>query len=158
MSASPSLRTAAKCEARAESFQETAVRLESLEDEWAAVCYFYAAYHLVKAAFIRDPVFDSLKALASIDGRLTMEDRFIERHQGRMSGRTRTLGVNDLVTMLYPKVSVAYRRMHMASINVRYGEGLRTIKLDSVLSDFATVRRAHESGALVSPSPPGTAE
>lgn len=149
MSASPSLRTAAKCEARAGSFQETAASLHAANDEWAAVCYFYAAYHLVKAAFINDPAFDSLKTLAAIDGRLTMDDRFIERHQGRIQGRTRTLGVNDVVQMLYPSIVVPYRRLHVASIAVRYGEGLRTITSASVVDDFTAVLRAYQAGELV---------
>jgi hypothetical protein len=148
MSSSPSIRTAVKCVERADAFQMSAGKLHAAGDEWFAVCYFYAAYHLVRAAFIADPVFDSIKALAEIDGRLVMEDRFIERHQGRVDGRTRTLGVNDVVRMLYPAITVEYRRLHAASIAVRYSEGLRTIAPATVLADYAVVRGAYDAGKL----------
>lgn len=149
MSSSPSLRTAEKCLERASSFQESAAVLDGLDDEWMAVCYFYAAYHLVKAAFIADPVFDSAMRLAGIDGRLAMEDRFVERHQGRMSDRTRTMGVNDIVRLLYPSIANPYRRLHAASVAVRYSEGLATITRESVRSDFAQVLAAHDAGDLM---------
>jgi len=146
MSSSPSIRTAIKCVERADAFQISAGNLYTADDEWFAVCYFYAAYHLVRAAFIADPVFDSIQELAAKDGRLVMEDRFIERHQGRVDGRTRTLGVNDVVRLLYPDIAVEYRRLHAASVAVRYSEGLRTISPDTVLDDFNAVRAAYDGG------------
>lgn len=138
---------------RADAISQTAQRLLAESDEWHAVCHFYAAYRLVRAAFIEDPIFDSMKDLALIDARLALEDRYVERQVGRMDGRIRTLGVNDVVRLLYPKIAIEYRRLHAASVAVRYSEGLRVIANESVIADFATVVTAYTSGELKAHAP-----
>jgi len=148
MSLSAGLRSVDKCLMRAAAIEQTGSRLAQLEDEWFAVCYFYSAYHLVKAAFIQDEVFDSATALSRIDPRLAMDDRYITRHNGRIAGRERTLGVNDIVKKLYPQIAVRYVRLHTASIAVRYSEGLGVIASDSVLDDFEDIRDSYYRGEL----------
>lgn len=102
------------------------------EDDWAAVCYFYAAYHLVRAALVGDPVFDNPNDLARIDVELTPEDRYTQRHKGRKkTSNGREWGVNELVLLLYRPYAGIYDRLHQASIDVRYGRGFKTTAADA---------------------------
>jgi len=95
-------------------------------DEWAAVVWFYSAYHLIKGALLRDPIWSDLGALANISLELMPEDRFTSRHRGRRraNGAPREWGVNELVLKLYRKAAKPYDLLHQASISVRYGAGL----------------------------------
>jgi len=148
MSDGAAIKTAKGCLERAVSIKTTAERLWNAGDEWFAVCYFYAAYHTVKAAFIEDPVFDNLGELQNVNKFLILNDRFATRHHGYVSGGSRVMGVNDIVKELYPQVAVEYVRLHMASIAVRYGTGLGVIAPDSVIRDYETVIGAYTRGEL----------
>ncbi|ODA89812.1 hypothetical protein ATY41_03975 [Leifsonia xyli subsp. xyli] len=119
-----------------------------MDDEWFAVCYFYSAYHTVKAAFIEDPVFDDMSRLSGIDQFLIMEDRYATSHHGRVSGGRRRMGVNDVVTRIYPEIATEYVRLHMASVAVHYSHGLGVISTESVKGDFARVVECYLSGAM----------
>jgi hypothetical protein len=144
----PSLRTAESCLRRAVKTKETADALWESGDEWAAVCYFYAAYHAMKAALIEDPVFDSLTDLAKHSPFLLLEDRFATKHNGYFGAGVRRMGVNDIVVSLYPTVAAEYVRLHIASVGVRYGNGLAPITLQSVRNDYDAVIGAYQSGEL----------
>jgi hypothetical protein len=148
MSSAPANPTAQACLKRAIAAQVTGKMLREAGDEWFAVCYFYAAYHTVKAAFIEDPVFDDVARLAAKSPHLIMEDRFAESHHGRVNFGTRRLGVNDIVAKLYPDIAVEYVRLHMASMAVRYQQGLGAISVQSVMDDYETVISAYQAGAL----------
>lgn len=143
------LRTAQLCLERAVAMKEAAERVESEDHELAAVAYFYAAYHMVKAAFIEDPVFDELSRLQSLNPHLIPDDRFVTHHRGRLGGNEpRKLGVNDIVQILYPSIAPRYVRLHMASIAVRYDSGLSMYEFDDVKSDYLEVSRAYVAGDL----------
>ncbi|WP_314148440.1 hypothetical protein [uncultured Leifsonia sp.] len=148
MSAVPALRTAEDCLRRAVSMKESALGLAERDDEWFAVCYFYSAYHTVKAAFIEDPIFDDIQSLSAVDRFLIMDDRYATSHHGRVSAHHRRHGVNDIVSLLYPGISVEYVRLHMASIAVRYSSGLGVIRSESVKADYAHVVDQYASGAV----------
>jgi hypothetical protein len=118
--------------------------------EWAAVCYFYAAYHLAIEAIRRDPVFDDPTRLSKLNPALTPEDRFTKRHHPRKNGaHGREWGVNELVLLLYDqKVAAAYDKLHYASVEVRYGTGLSS-PLDRVREWLNTVEVAALNGDLI---------
>ncbi|NQX15121.1 hypothetical protein [Rathayibacter sp. VKM Ac-2857] len=103
----------------------------------------------MKGALIADPVFDSASKVAAVSPRLVMEDRFAIRHKGYIGGGDRALGVNDIVALLYPGVAAQYRRLHMASVHVRYLTGLGAVTAASVRSDYKVVAAAYRGGALV---------
>jgi hypothetical protein len=145
------LRTAQLCLERAVAMKEAAERLADADEEWAAVCYFYSAYHTMKAAFIEDPVFDDPTRLSTFSTSLIPDDRYVTHHRGRMGSGPRKLGVNDIVQALYPKIAPHYIRLHMASIAVRYENGLAPLKLDSVRADFLTVMDAYTKRLLTAP-------
>ncbi|QOD93471.1 hypothetical protein [Chryseoglobus sp. 28M-23] len=143
------LRTAQLCLERAVAMRESAERIEGHDDELAAVAYFYSAYHMVKAAFIEDPIFDELSRLQGLNPHLIPDDRFVTHHRGRLGGNgPRKLGVNDIVQILYPAVAPRYIRLHMASIAVRYESGLTAYSFVDVKSDYAEMSRAYVSGEL----------
>lgn len=55
--------------------------------------------------------------------------------------------MNDLVEKLYPALSGSYERLHQASIDVRYGDGLRPQL--SVLRPLLTrITEAHDNGQM----------
>lgn len=152
MTAVPSLQTIQACLQRAVTIKETAERLRAEGDEWFAVCYFYTAYHTVKAALLEDPVFDDLNRLSRINRFLIMEDRYATSHHGRVLREGgRRMGVNDIVTALYPAISVEYVRLHMASVDVRYKSGLGAIAAQSVVADYDAVISAYQSAELKAP-------
>ncbi len=137
------LRTVERCLERAVVMKETAERLSGSDEEWAAVCYFYSAYHTVKAAFIEDPVFGDLNRLQSFSTDLVPDDRYVTHHRGRLGNGPRKPGVNDIVRMFYPTISKQYVRLHMASIAVRYEGGLAPIQLATVKADYHVIAEAY---------------
>lgn len=145
-----SLATAHDCLKRAVSIKNSAKGLLAANNEWHAVCYFYAAYHTVKAAFIEDAVFDSPKDLVAISPSLIMGDRFATSHKGYVGPkeRGRKLGVNDIVRLIYPDIAADYVLLHVASIDVRYGAGLTTIASPTVVASYDAVVAAYSSGKL----------
>lgn len=136
------------CLERAVSIKETARSLRSADDEWFAVCYFYAAYHTVKAALLEDPLFEDPAALSTRSRHLTPDDRYATHHQARLGKGPRKLGVNDIVRVLYPNIAVEYVRLHMASIDVRCNSGLTTIAGSSVEADYEALIAAYVGGHL----------
>jgi hypothetical protein len=145
----PPLRDAPVCVQRAHDFQRTGHKLVELEDEWYAVCFFYSTYHLLKAAFIEDPIFDQVIQLSRIDSHLALDDRYVTRHQGRIErSKRRSLGVNDIVALLYPTIAVCYRRLHRASVQVRYSSGLQDISTDAVTRYHQEIADAYSAGQL----------
>lgn len=113
--------------ARAERHQVVGDALAAAGDEWAAVMWFYSAYHLIKAALLCDPIWFDLRSLTTLNVELTPGERFTGRHKGRRrigSNQPREWGINDLVLVLYRPAAGFYERLHQASIDVRYGAGL----------------------------------
>lgn len=117
-------------------------------DEWAAVPYFYAAYHIVRCALIEDPIFDDIDRLHATHLDLIPPDRHTGRHKGRKnSSAGREWGVNELVALLYPRIVSEYERLHQASIAVRYGSGLKA-PIPSLRADLTTIIGAYNNGQL----------
>lgn len=148
-----SIRTERGCLERAVSMQETAELLLNQGDDWFAVCYFYSAYHMARAAIMTDPIFENLGQLQRKASWLIPEDRYVTAHQGRVgAGGSRAAGINDVVKILYPHIAAQYVRLHMASVEVRYQAGLRAIHRESVVNDFAAVRTAYLERKLIATS------
>lgn len=140
MTSRPIPDTAQGCLERAVAIGETAKRLRNQGDEWYAVCYFYSAYHVVRAALVDDPIFGDVTRLQEKSPYLTMGDRHATRHNGHVLAEGgRAMGINDIVRVLYPAIAVEYRRLHSASVDVRYGHGLTTISEDSIVADYEAV-------------------
>jgi hypothetical protein len=148
MTSAPPALTEKECVQRALTIRATADALRDAGDEWAAVCYFYSAYHMVKAAFMADPIFNSISALTAVHPNLVPGDRGATSHQGHFNGGVRVMGVNDIVRALYPKIAVQYIRLHMASVHVRYQHGLGVITMASAISDYNAVRNAYVTDLL----------
>jgi hypothetical protein len=130
--------------ARADRHAKVGDALHGAGDEWAAVCFFYAAYHLVRATLLSDPIFSDMSRLKVINRNLMPQDQFSESHHGsRQPGAS--FGVNELVRLLYPSIYRHYEYLHQASIQVRYEKGLR-FQLDSVRESLDAVRGAVEAG------------
>lgn len=91
--------------------------------EWYAVCLFYSAFHSMTAAMYADPIWWDMRKLQALDGRLQPGMRESAHHKGRW-GTNRGPGVNDLVRVLYADLAEDYEDLHMASVMVRYNEGL----------------------------------
>ena len=107
---------------RASRHRKVGDALASAGEEWAFVCFFYGAYHLVKAALLCDPVFDDPIRLAKSPVPLRPDDRFVSRHRGRRRpGVEVEWGVNDLVATIYRFIREDYELLHQLSIEVRYG-------------------------------------
>lgn len=125
--------------ARAARHQKVADALADAGDEWSAVCYFYAAYHMIRAALLEDTIFDRLEWCQQKNRDLLPQDRHTMRHHGRKNtSNGREWGVNELVFLLYPNVVGAYERLHQASNDVRYHDGLRgsVADMQAVYRDF----------------------
>lgn len=117
---------------------------DAVGNEWAAVCYFYSAYHLVRAALVADPIFDSMARLKAKSSHLMPSDRYTDSHHGsRAPGMN--FGVNELVNLLYPQILQSYEFLHQASIAVRYDTGLR-FDLTNVRGRLDAVIAASDSG------------
>lgn len=142
--------TAAEHLDRAEHHRQVGEALATAAShEWAAVPYFYAAYHLVKNALLVDPVFAEPERLVEIHPSLHPDHRFTSMHQARKSpGPVRDFGVNDLVLQLYRPTAGTYDRLHKASCAVRYDNGL-AIPLERIVLAYESVRDAHASSQLV---------
>lgn len=120
-------------------------------DEWSAVCFFYSAYHHVKAALLQDPRFDDPTELHKLHIDLVADDRLVTRHKGRKNaGHGREWGLNELVMLLYPSIVTSYEALHQSSIQVRYYSGLLGGDLDSVRDDVEVARSAAQSGGVLS--------
>ncbi|OIH95106.1 hypothetical protein [Curtobacterium sp. MCBA15_001] len=146
---SKALDTAEKCVQRADAFVLTGQSLHDVGDEWAVVCYFYASYHLMRAAFIGDTIFDSVARLSAVDSRFTLADRFVAMHRGRKGDRERKPGVNDIVSKLYPQISFEYLELHQWSVNVRYNEGLEpSASIADAKLYYERIRSAFDAGTL----------
>lgn len=123
-----SLATSAECSARSDVHYQAGLSIASLDEpighEWAAVSFFYSAYHRVRAAILDDPIFRDAQRLSRVNVKLTMDDRFATHHQGRRSGGEHRLGITEIVPLVYPAISSDYRALASASIDVRYGSQL----------------------------------
>lgn len=121
-----------------------------IDDEWAAVCFFYSAYHIVRHALREDPIFDDPTALSRINPELTPADRHVSRHQARKGAPGgRQWGINELVTLLYRPIAVDYDRLHQASIEVRYSRGLTSPPMADLLASLEAIDGARVRGQLV---------
>ncbi|MGO4600381.1 hypothetical protein [Terrabacter sp. 2YAF2] len=111
---------------RAERHAKIGHALADSGDEWAAVCFFYSAYHRVKAALLDDVVFDDPNTCYAKHVDLLPQDRYTSRHKGRKhTSGGREWGINDLVLLLYRGAAGTYDKLHQMSIDVRYQSGLR---------------------------------
>jgi hypothetical protein len=136
--------------ARAQRHMKVANALAEAGDEWAGVCFFYAAYHRVRAALIEDHTFDDLSSCQAVHADLRPEDKHISRHNGRKNtANGREWGVNDLVRILYPGASGTYERLHQISIDVRYGAGMRP-DIDQLRDVWEKFERLCAEGVLTS--------
>jgi len=140
---------------RADDHEKLAGVLEETGQEWAAVTHFYAAYHLVSAALLRDPIFSSPSRLTAASPALTMADQHATRHQGYMQfgpggRRTKVWGLNDLVALLYRPVWPYYAQLHEGSVDVRYGTGLR-MPLSKIGDAQKLIRDEFAAGTLLPP-------
>lgn len=147
--------TASQHVLRADEHESLAGVLRDSGHEWAAVAYFYSAYHLVSAALLRDPIFTSPGRLAAASPALTMADQTATRHQGYMQfghggRRTKIWGLNDLVALLYRPVWPFYAQLHEGSVDVRYGTGLR-VPLEKIADAQRLIRDEFAAGTLVAP-------
>lgn len=120
---------------------------ESAADSWAAVCYFYSAFHLARAAISSDPIWDDYEAMKAVNADLIPQDRGITAHNARRNS-DRRFGLNDLVRIIHPPIGVAYLHLHGASVGVRYEKGIRTslgdlrLDLDEIMEYFTTAAEA----------------
>ncbi len=148
---SNALRTTADCIARADAIRATADDLAAAGNDWAVVCYFYAAYHTARAAILADPLFTSIAACTAKHPQLQMSDQTVTMHKARVvPGKTRAFGVNDLVDLLYPSIAMEYLELHSWSVNVRYLEGLEAgSSIDQAAQFYGRLRAAYDAGTLV---------
>lgn len=105
----------------------TATLLDRSDNEWATVCYFYAAYRAVRCAFNNDIRLNSDAAARAVDAKLSASSRHVDFHNGHPS---RGPGVNDVVRYLYPAIAAKYELLHTKSTEVRYGNGLIGVTVD----------------------------
>ncbi len=147
MTPSRAVRDVATHLARSEKHEQVARALhDTVSNEWAAVCYFYASYHIVKASLLVDPVFADLTRLKNIHHLLVPDHRSPDFHQARK--HSNDLGVNEVTGLLYDNVGAEYRLLHSASVQVRYHDRLAT-SLDDCLAHFALIKQEYEAGKLV---------
>lgn len=134
---------------RADRHRKIGDLLVQAGDEWGAVPLFYCAFHYVKAAMLRDPIWGDVTALQSIHQDLIPEDRYVERHHGRRrNGAPREWGVNEIVLQLYPQVVKQYEVLHQASIKVRYGTGLPDGALPALTDAIDKICETDAKGGL----------
>lgn len=133
---------------RADFHLQSAVALHAEGNEWAAVAYFYSAYHVVKAAIETDPIFNDLTRLSRVDPKISLSDHLATHHKGNPSNG-RPYGVNDLVRLLYgSELYRHYSRLHSASVGVRYKDGLAPYSLDGLQSSVGLIRSSFDQGDL----------
>lgn len=137
------------CVSWSSSASETARKLRSINDEWSVVCVFYAAYHLMKAALLSDPIFNSNIELAKISPNLTLADQHVTKHRARKGDAGASgLGLNEIVSYLYPDLASRYERLHMASVEVRYNGGLQNYDQQSLLDGFILIKTEFDAGRI----------
>jgi hypothetical protein len=140
-------------EARALEHDRVAELLFRADEDWAAVAYFYAGLHRVRAALLADPIFSDATALRAKHHMLTHRDRHCTKHTGhfreRNGVRIKVWGLNELVSVLYPQAAVPYEALYRASIDVRYERGLARTSLAALRGDAEQIRDAYTSGGLV---------
>ncbi|WP_380161566.1 hypothetical protein [Kineococcus sp. R86509] len=120
--------------------------------EWAAVCLFYSAHHLVKRALLLDPVFNDPTAMTALG--ITRQAQHPASHTGHTrSDGGRLFGVNDLVLKLYKPIDAPYQRLSQASHQVRYQNGFRGgVKgLQKLEQDLASIENLSAANALQGP-------
>lgn len=125
----PNAAVAAKHIASYQGHYATAQALDTAGDEWAAVCYFYAAFRAARAALYNDTRLDSDAAARAAHPRLNAGSRHVDFHNGY---RTVGPGMNDVVRYLYPAIGSAYELLHTKSIEVRYLDGLVGVSIADV--------------------------
>ena len=143
-----SLRNSRECAQRAQEHEAAAHLFAQSQNEWAAVCFFYSAYHYMRGALISDPVFGELTRLQSIKQDLIPDDRYAAKHQGRRGTGRPEFGVNDLVRLLYGSFSISYEALHQASLDVRYYRGFKG-NLGALEGHLTAIREAATTGQLV---------
>lgn len=147
-----SLRTPDVCLKRAITFKEDAEALKAISSQWFAVSYFYAAYHIVRASLMEDPIFQDVARLKTVNENWLPEDRFNDHHKARRgSGHVGPPGVHDMVIAFYNDISIEYARLHSASIAVRYGVGLEGYDSEVLTADFLAIAKAATAGELLAP-------
>lgn len=138
------------CILRAKEHAKLADVLFETKQEWAAVCGFYSAYHLMRAALLSDPIFDDAHRLSEKSDKIRPEDRFVSKHsKGGLSSTS--YGLNEIVSVLYVEFRARYYRLHIASNAVRYGRGLEALRLPELKKDLEQITQAFEVGKLVCP-------
>lgn len=148
MSPAADIRDISTSVSRAKDHAKLAAVMFDTEQEWSAVCGFYSAYHLIRASFLADPVFDDPHRLSKISLKIHPEDRYVSKHsKGGLSSTS--YGINEIVSTLYLEIRARYQRLHIASNTVRYGRGLKAIQLPSVQADLAELTRAFEAGEII---------
>lgn len=141
---------------RAAEHEAVADVLAEAGHEWSAVCYFYAAYHRVKAALLEDTVFDSVDACQALHADLMPQDRYTSRHKGRRyTSQGREWGINELVLVLYKSAVGKYERLHSMSNDVRYHDGLAG-SVDDVRETYQAFKDLVTEGALATDRSPRT--
>lgn len=151
MSGNP-LATPKACLERAVTFKSDAEQLLGIGNQWFAVAYFYAGYHIVRASLIQDPVFKDLARLHAVNPTWAPEDRFNTHHTARRApGHPVPPGVRDMVNALYLDVQIEYARLHSASVAVRYDIGLDGYDPAVLANDFSMISAAAMEGRLVAP-------
>lgn len=120
-----------------------------MKSEWAAVAYFYAAYHLVKQAILEDPIWQCPDKLTAKHPELRPNLAYVTRHHGQSARRRRgrPWGVNELVRLLYPSIYQSYVHMHRVSIEVRYLRRLRT-PIRASTAHWAKIRAEFRAGRM----------
>jgi hypothetical protein len=146
LSGSDSL-TQAERLARGQRHRHVGEMIADSGDEWACVPLFYSVYHVVRDAFLNDPVFQSDASARSKHPLLTSTDNQATSHHGRVKP-TKVWGVNELVQVLYPSIIVDYEMLHAASIDVRYGSGFQG-DLGEVRLAVERIWTAYNEGRLV---------
>jgi hypothetical protein len=128
----PNPHLAAEYAARSFAHYETARILVDADNEWAAVCYFYAAFDAARAALYDDVRLDSDAAARAAHPKLSASSRHVDFHNGHPS---RGPGMNQIVDILYPSVGAKYELLHLKSCEVRYEFGLK----DATIADICTL-------------------
>lgn len=109
------------------SAYSTATLLARGRNEWATVCYFYAAYRAVRCAFLNDTRLNSDADARVVHEKLSASSRHVDFHNGHPK---RGPGVNDVVRYLYPEIATQYELLHTKSTEVRYSTGLIGLTVD----------------------------
>lgn len=125
----PNPQLAAKYAARSAEHYRTAVLLADAGEEWAVVCFFYAAFSAARAALYNEPRLDSDAAARAVNSKLTASSRHVDFHNGHPS---RGPGMNQIVEILFHPVGAKYELLHVKSCEVRYGFGLEDATIDQI--------------------------